>query len=104
MQEIRAQAKQFALGCKRILAWTLREKSSVNEARCLFGGRNYGMYSTEVVGTREGEGTTKLLIISIFSFSLKKVIQNMIEKIYSYLSNFTIISIPQTYLDKHISV
>lgn len=59
------------------------------------------MYSAEVVGTREGEGTTKLLTISIFSFSLKKVIQNMIEKIYSYLSNFTIISMPQTYLDKH---
>lgn len=33
MQVIRAQAKQFALGCKRILAWTLREKSSVNEAQ-----------------------------------------------------------------------
>lgn len=62
------------------------------------------MYSAEVVGTQEGEPTTKLLTISLYSFSLRKVIQNMIEKIYSYLSNFTIISMPQTYLDKHISV
>lgn len=71
---------------------------------CLFGGRNYGMYSAKVVGTQEGEATTKLLTISLFSFSLKKVIQNTREKIYSYLCSFTIISIPQTDLNKHISV
>lgn len=71
---------------------------------CLFGGRNSGMHSAEVVGTQEGEATTKLLTISLFSFSLKKVIQNMREKIYSYLCNFTIIGMPQTYLDKHTSV